>query len=85
MAKSDRYRERMSRRSVLLLLLSVGLSLMPIRSPAPLVYNPGEGWTYEAVGGVGKSSSPAISAVAVSTTPVSCPTPMSTWLKSLPK
>ncbi|MBP9902602.1 MAG: outer membrane protein assembly factor BamD [Verrucomicrobia bacterium] len=44
----------MSRRSVLLLLLSVGLSLMPIRSPAPLVYNPGEGWTYEAVGGVGK-------------------------------
>jgi outer membrane protein assembly factor BamD len=44
----------MSRRSVFLLLICLGVTLMPVRSPAPLVYTPGEGWTYEAVGGVGK-------------------------------
>jgi outer membrane protein assembly factor BamD len=44
----------MSRRSVCLLWLALGLTLVPLRSPAPLVYTPGEGWTYEAVGGVGK-------------------------------
>jgi outer membrane protein assembly factor BamD len=44
----------MSRRSVCLLLISLGVALVPFRSPAPLVYTPGEGWTYEAVGGVGK-------------------------------
>ncbi len=44
----------MSRRSVCLLLIAVGVTLVPFRSPAPLVYTPGEGWTYEAVGGVGK-------------------------------
>jgi outer membrane protein assembly factor BamD len=27
--------------------------LLPFRSPAPLIYTPGEGWTYESVGGEG--------------------------------
>ncbi len=44
----------MSRRSVSLLLIAVGVTLVPFRSSAPWVYTPGEGWTYEAVGGVGK-------------------------------
>jgi len=44
----------MSRRSIFRLLIAVGVTLVPFRSPAPLVYTPGEGWTYEAVGGVGK-------------------------------
>lgn len=44
----------MNRRFVLLLLLSAFLVLIPFRSPAPLIYTPGEGWTYEAVGGEGK-------------------------------
>ena len=44
----------MSRRFVYLLVLAIGVILVPLRSPAPLVYTPGEGWTYEAVGGVGK-------------------------------
>lgn len=43
----------MNRRSVLLLLAVTGLLLVPFRSPAPLIYTPGEGWTYEAVGGEG--------------------------------
>jgi outer membrane protein assembly factor BamD (BamD/ComL family) len=30
----------------------------PSRSPAPLVYRPGEGWTYEPVGGTGKWQMP---------------------------
>jgi outer membrane protein assembly factor BamD len=29
---------------------------MAVRTPAPLIYRPGEGWTYEAVGGGGKWS-----------------------------
>ncbi|HSU53278.1 MAG TPA: outer membrane protein assembly factor BamD [Candidatus Dormibacteraeota bacterium] len=28
--------------------------LVPFRAPAPLIYKPGEGWTYEPVGGEGK-------------------------------
>jgi len=44
----------MSRRSLGLLLLAAGVVLVPLRCPAPLVYTPGEGWTYEAVGEVGK-------------------------------
>ena len=44
----------MSRRKVALILLTVGAVLLPLRSPAPLVYTPGEGWTYEAVGEVGR-------------------------------
>ena len=44
----------MSRRTIALLLLTAGAALLPLRSPAPLVYTPGEGWTYEAVGEVGR-------------------------------
>jgi outer membrane protein assembly factor BamD len=43
----------MSRRFGFLILLVVGVALFPFRSPAPLVYTPGEGWNYEPVGGVG--------------------------------
>lgn len=38
----------------LLLLIAVCLLAFPSRSPAPLIYRPGEGWTYEPVGGEGK-------------------------------
>ena len=45
----------MNRRLVTVWLLVVlGLVAFPSRSPAPLVYRPGEGWTYEPVGGEGK-------------------------------
>ncbi|HEX5222673.1 MAG TPA: outer membrane protein assembly factor BamD [Verrucomicrobiae bacterium] len=44
----------MSRRTITLLLLLAGAVFWPFRSPAPLVYTPGEGWTYEAVGEVGR-------------------------------
>lgn len=44
----------MNRRFVCLLLITTGVALVPFRSPAPLVYTPGEGWTYEPVGGEGK-------------------------------
>ncbi len=45
----------MNRRSVTLwVLIALGLAAFPCRSPAPLVYRPGEGWTYEPVGGEGK-------------------------------
>lgn len=37
-----------------LLLLLVCLLAFPVRSPAPLIYRPGEGWSYEPVGGEGK-------------------------------
>jgi outer membrane protein assembly factor BamD len=37
-----------------LLLTALVLLAFPSRSPAPLVYRPGEGWTYEPVGGEGK-------------------------------
>lgn len=30
------------------------MAFVPLRSPAPLVYTPGEGWTYESLGGIGK-------------------------------
>ncbi len=33
-----------------LLLVAVFVSLFPFRSPAPLVYSPGEGWYYESAG-----------------------------------
>jgi len=38
-------------RSVQLLLILFCLLAVPFRAPAPLIYRPGEGWTYEAVGG----------------------------------
>lgn len=37
-----------------ILLIALLVVLVPIRSPAPLIYRPGEGWTYEPVGGEGK-------------------------------
>jgi outer membrane protein assembly factor BamD len=39
---------------VRLLLIAMFLLAFPFRSPAPLIYRPGEGWTYEPVGGEGK-------------------------------
>jgi outer membrane protein assembly factor BamD len=49
-----RYRRLMNRRFVCLLLITTGVALVPVRSPAPLIYTPGEGWTYEPVGREGK-------------------------------
>jgi len=43
----------MNRRFVFLLLAFACAMLLPYRSPAPLIYTPGEGWTYEPVGGGG--------------------------------
>ncbi len=36
------------------LLIFLLLMVFPFRSPAPFIYPPGEGWTYEPVGGEGK-------------------------------
>lgn len=41
----------MNRRLTLLALIVLGLFLWPQPCPAPLVYTPGEGWTYETPGG----------------------------------
>jgi len=41
----------MNRSSVCLLLTIACVVLFPFRSPAPLIYTPGEGWTYEPYGG----------------------------------
>ena len=41
---------RMNRRFIFLLLAFACAMLLPYRSPAPLIYTPGEGWTYEPVG-----------------------------------
>ena len=43
----------MNRRFIFLLLAFACAMLLPYRSPAPLIYTPGEGWTYEPVGGGG--------------------------------
>jgi outer membrane protein assembly factor BamD len=40
----------MNRRFILFFLLVVFTALMPFRSPAPLLYTPGEGWYYESYG-----------------------------------
>jgi outer membrane protein assembly factor BamD len=48
------YRAGMNRRCLRLLLIGLCLWLLPQRCPAPLIYTPGEGWTYEPVGGEGK-------------------------------
>src|SRR5215471_5464609 len=40
----------MNRRFVLLVFFGACILLAPYRSPAPLIYTPGEGWRYEAVG-----------------------------------
>lgn len=47
---SGRYRQRMNRRLNLLLLVAAGVTLFAFRSPAPLIYAPGEGWYYEPAG-----------------------------------
>ncbi|HYG24966.1 MAG TPA: tetratricopeptide repeat protein [Verrucomicrobiae bacterium] len=44
----------MNRRFILFSCLFALLVLSPFRSPAPLIYTPGEGWVYEPVGGEGK-------------------------------
>jgi outer membrane protein assembly factor BamD len=43
----------MNRCWIRLLLIAICLVALPYRSPAPLIYTPGEGWTYEPVGGEG--------------------------------
>lgn len=43
----------MKRRLVCFLLICAGVLAFPFRSPAPLIYTPGEGWRYETVGGGG--------------------------------
>ena len=43
----------MNRRLLGLILILFCLLAFPSRSPAPLIYRPGEGWTYEPVGGEG--------------------------------
>ncbi len=48
----------MNRGFLRLLLILVCLLAFPFRSPAPLIYRPGEGWTYEPVGGEGKWQRP---------------------------
>ena len=45
-------------RFIRLILLAVCLLAFPFRAPAPLIYRPGEGWTYEPVGGEGKWQQP---------------------------
>ena len=45
-------------RSVRVALIAVCLLAFPVPSPAPLIYRPGEGWTYEPVGGEGKWRQP---------------------------
>jgi outer membrane protein assembly factor BamD len=41
----------MSRRLILFCMLVVTAAMLPLRSPAPLIYTPGEGWYYEMFGG----------------------------------
>jgi outer membrane protein assembly factor BamD len=45
-------------RYIRVLLIAVCLLAFPFRAPAPLVYRPGEGWSYEPVGGEGKWQQP---------------------------
>jgi outer membrane protein assembly factor BamD len=44
----------MNRRLAVPLTIALVLLAFPFRAPAPLVYRPGEGWTYEPVGSEGK-------------------------------
>jgi outer membrane protein assembly factor BamD len=48
----------MSRRLNIFFLLVVAAVLLPLRSPAPLVFIPGEGWYYESYGETGKWQRP---------------------------
>jgi outer membrane protein assembly factor BamD len=44
----------MNRRFILLFIATAFVLLLPFRSPAPLIYAPGEGWYYEPAGASGK-------------------------------
>src|SRR5919109_3785326 len=44
----------MNRGCMGLVLCLLGVLVFPFRCPAPLVYTPGEGWSYEPPGGTGK-------------------------------
>ena len=48
----------MHRWSVRICLVAFVLLAFPFRAPAPLIYTPGEGWSYEPVGGEGKWQRP---------------------------
>ena len=48
----------MNRGFVQVLLVAICLLAFPVRSPAPFIYRPGQGWTYEPVGGGGKWQMP---------------------------
>jgi outer membrane protein assembly factor BamD len=48
----------MNRRCLHLFLIGLCVAAFPLRCPAPLIYTPGEGWTYEPVGGGGKWQRP---------------------------
>ena len=50
----DYYCRSMNRRFVVLFVIIACVALFPFRSPAPLIYTPGEGWYYEAYGEVTK-------------------------------
>lgn len=44
----------MNRRSIFLVVAAALVALFPFRSPAPLIYTPGEGWSYETFGATAK-------------------------------
>lgn len=53
LAKAVDYRPPMNRWTLRLALALLLLMVTPFRSPAPLIYRPGEGWSYETYGGEG--------------------------------
>jgi outer membrane protein assembly factor BamD len=54
LAETGRYRSRMIRRFGFWFLIFFAVVLLPSRSPAPLMYVPGEGWYYEPYGETAK-------------------------------
>src|SRR6266446_3765159 len=48
----------MNRGFIQILLIGLFLIAFPVRSPGHLIYRPGEGWTYEPVGGTAKWQMP---------------------------
>jgi outer membrane protein assembly factor BamD len=50
LAEIGRYRSAMNRRFRFWTLLALAVAFLPLRSPAPLIYTPGEGWYYEPYG-----------------------------------
>ena len=50
LAAGEHYRLDMASRLSFWILLVALIALLPFRSPAPLVYIPGEGWYYESYG-----------------------------------